>query len=88
MVEPEHQPHDEPHLPAPTLWPIGFAIGIVVALVGLIINPTLITPIGVVIAIVFGFLWARDATREMRGEDVVVEPERRTADAAGAVTRS
>ena len=76
-MEPEHQPHDEPHLPAPTLWPIGFAIGIVVALVGLIINPTLITPIGVVIAIVFGVLWAREATAEMRGEDVDVEPERR-----------
>ena len=79
-MEPEHQPHDEPHLPAPTLWPIGFAIGIVVALVGLIINATLITPIGVVIAIVFGFFWARDATREMRGEDVAVEPEQRTRD--------
>jgi Rieske Fe-S protein len=78
LVEPEHQPHDEPpHLPAPTLWPIGFAIGIVVALVGLVINATLITPIGVVIAIIFGFFWARDATREMRGEHVVVEPERR-----------
>jgi Rieske Fe-S protein len=82
LVEPEHQPHDEPHLPAPTLWPIGFAIGVVVALVGLIINLTLITPIGVAIAIVFGFFWARDATRELRGEEAVVEPERRdqTAD--------
>jgi Rieske Fe-S protein len=78
LVEPEHQPQDEPHLPAPTLWPIGFAIGIVVALVGLIVNLTLITPIGVGIAIVFGFFWARDATREMRGEEVVVEPEQRT----------
>jgi Rieske Fe-S protein len=84
LVEPEHQPQDEPHLPAPTLWPIGFAIGIVVALVGLIINATLVTPIGVVIAIVFGFFWARDATREMRREEVVVEPERRTAEEAGA----
>ena len=84
MVEPEHQPHDEPHLPAPTLWPIGFAIGIVVALVGLIVNPTLITPIGAVIAIVFGYLWARDATAEMRGEDVHVEPEQRDLQDAGA----
>ena len=58
-MEPEHQSHDEPHLPAPTLWPIGFAIGIVVALVGLIVNPKLISPIGAVIAIVFGVLWAR-----------------------------
>jgi Rieske Fe-S protein len=83
LVEPEHQPHDEPHLPAPTLWPIGFAIGIVVALVGLIINPKLITPIGAVIAIVFGVLWAREASAEMRGEHVDVEPERRELTAAG-----
>ena len=83
-MEPEHQPYDEPHLPAPTLWPIGFAIGIVVALVGLIINPTLISPIGGAIAIVFGFLWARDATAELRGEPIVVEPERREMQEAGA----
>jgi Rieske Fe-S protein len=83
LVEPEYQPHDEPHLPAPTLWPIGFAIGIVVALVGLIINPTLVSPIGAAIAIVFGFLWARDATAELRGEPIVVEPERRTLKEAG-----
>jgi Rieske Fe-S protein len=83
VVEPEHQPHDEPHLPAPTFWPIGFAIGIVVALVGLIINPTLITPIGAAIAIVFGILWARDATAELRGEPVDVEPERRELKEAG-----
>ncbi|HEY2355154.1 MAG TPA: hypothetical protein VGH79_09690 [Gaiellaceae bacterium] len=76
-MEPEHQPHDEPHMPAPTIWPIGFAIGIVVALVGLIINPILLTPIGLVIALVFGILWGREATREMRAEPVVVEPERR-----------
>jgi Rieske Fe-S protein len=84
LVEPEHQSHDEPHLPAPTLWPIGFAIGVVVALVGLIINPLLITTIGVLIALVFGILWARDATAELRGEEIVVEPERRTLQEAGA----
>ena len=80
-MEPEHPSHDEPHLPAPTLWPIGFAIGIVVALVGLIVNPKLISPIGVAIAIVFGFLWAREATAELRGEPTYVEPERREPDA-------
>jgi Rieske Fe-S protein len=81
LVEPEHQSHDEPHLPAPTLWPIGFAIGIVVALVGLIINPTLISPIGGAIAIIFGVLWAREATAELRGEPTYVEPERRESSA-------
>ena len=91
MVEPEHPSpdteheslHEEPHLPPPTLWPIGFAIGIVVVLVGLVINPELISSIGGAIAVVFGFLWARDATAELRGEAPVVEPERREAIAAG-----
>jgi len=69
--------HEEAHLPPPTLWPIGFAIGIVVVLVGLIIDPLLISSIGAVIAIVFGFLWARDATAELRSEPAAVEPERR-----------
>ncbi len=82
-MEPEHQPYDEPHLPAPTLWPIGFAIGIVVALVGLIIHPILISPIGGAIAIVSGFLWAREATAELRGEPIHVEPERRELREAG-----
>ena len=84
---PEHEPlHEEPHLPAPTLWPIGFAIGIVVALVGLIIDPLLISSIGGAIAIVFAFLWAREATAELRGHAVVVEPERRDAVVAAPVT--
>ncbi|HLX31832.1 MAG TPA: Rieske 2Fe-2S domain-containing protein [Gaiellaceae bacterium] len=93
----EHESlHEEPHLPAPTLWPIGFAIGIVVVLVGLVIDPTLISPIGGAIALVFAFLWAREATSELRGETVVVEPERRepttgppaAAVEAATVTRS
>jgi Rieske Fe-S protein len=83
LVEPEYQPHDEPHLPAPTLWPIGFAIGIAVALVGLIINPTLVSPIGAAIAIVFAILWAREATAELRGHDIHVEPERHELKEAG-----
>jgi Rieske Fe-S protein len=76
--DPEHESlHEEPHLPAPTLWPIGFAIGIVVVLVGLIIDPLFISSIGGAIVVVFGFLWAREATAELRGHEIVVEPERR-----------
>jgi Rieske Fe-S protein len=74
--------HEETHLPSPTLYPIGFAIGIVVVLVGLIINPLLISSIGAAIAIVFAILWAREATAELRGEQVAVEPERRETEAA------
>jgi Rieske Fe-S protein len=78
--------HEE-HGPAPTLWPLGFAIGIAVALVGLIVNPEWIASIGGGIAIVFGFLWARDATAEMRHHAPAVQAEVREmtpAEAAAA----
>jgi Rieske Fe-S protein len=83
-VEPsEHGPaHDESHLPSPTIWPAGFAVGIAVILVGLIVDPLVISSIGGAIAIVFGFLWARDATAELRGHAVPVEPEMRARAAA------
>jgi menaquinol-cytochrome c reductase iron-sulfur subunit len=78
---PEAEPHGPPdgeiHLPSPTLWPLGFAIGVVVVLVGLVVNPVLISSIGGAIAVVFGALWARDATAELRAQPLVVEPERR-----------
>jgi Rieske Fe-S protein len=70
--------HEE-HGPAPTLWPLGFAVGIAVALVGLIVDPTVIASIGAAIAIVFGFLWARDATTEMRRHAPMVTAEVREA---------
>jgi Rieske Fe-S protein len=75
MMEPEHG--DRPHLPGPSLYPIAFAAGVACILVGLIVNPKVIAPIGAVIAIVFGFLWARDATKEYRGTPEPIEPERR-----------
>ena len=78
----EPDPHDEPHLPPPTLWPIGFAIGVAVALVGLIVNPLYLSTLGAVIAVVFGVLWARTATAELRGRPLDVEPERRSPAAA------
>lgn len=63
------------HGPPPTIWPLGFAIGIAVALVGLVISPQEVAPIGAVVAIVFGLLWARDATAEMRHHVPVVQAE-------------
>ena len=80
-MDPEPGPvQEESHLPLPTLWPLGFAVGIAVGLVGLIISPTEIAPIGAVIAIVFGALWARDATAGLRAHPVAVEPEARGAE--------
>jgi len=76
-LNPERMPEQEDLQPKPTFWPVGFAIGIVVLLIGLVVSPTRIAPIGAVIAIVFGFLWARAATRELRTHTPAVEPERR-----------
>jgi Rieske Fe-S protein len=72
---------DEPHIALPTLWPLGFAVGIAVALVGLIVDPVVVSSIGGGIAIVFGILWARDASAAMRGHVVAVEPETRALQA-------
>ena len=64
-MNPDEMP-EEPQHPSPTLWPIGFAIGIAVLLVGLIVSPRLIAPIGAGIALVFGVLWARARSEERR----------------------
>ena len=56
------EPHDEhPHVPGPSLWPVGFAVGVVVLLVGLIIS-WWIAGIGALVALAFAFLWVRDLT--------------------------
>ncbi len=74
-------------MPGPTIWPIGFAVGIVCILAGLIVS-TAAVAVGVVITVIFGFLWIREATREYRGtsshdEEVVpAEPALATAGAA------
>ena len=75
--------------PGPTIWPIGFAVGIVCILAGLIVSTTAVVA-GMIIAVVFGFLWARAATREYRGTAEPPRPRRRPrhsrprADGAGA----
>jgi len=64
----------DPHVPPPSLWPVGFAVGIATLLVGLVVNPKLIAPIGAVITVLFAFLWVRDVMRERSGAPQV-EPE-------------
>ena len=55
-------PNDKPDAPSPSLWPIGFAIGIALVLIGLVVSwPAAI--LGAVLAIVFGVLWIRDSAR-------------------------
>ena len=60
-----HGGDGSPHLPGPSLWPVGFAVGIAVLLIGVILG-WLIVAIGAVIAAIFGFLWIRDATGGVR----------------------
>jgi Rieske Fe-S protein len=53
---------DQPHVHGPSLWPIGFAIGVACVLVGLIVSTPAVI-VGAVIAIICAVLWIRDATR-------------------------
>jgi Rieske Fe-S protein len=76
-VEPP-QGEDRPHVPPPSLWPVGFAIGIACILIGVIVNPKIIVPLGILIAGIFGILWIRDASAEYRHVPEV-EPEARPA---------
>jgi hypothetical protein len=71
-------PDDRPHVARPSLWPIGFAIGIACTLVGLVVSvPVLV--VGALITVVFGFLWAYDLLRSQpdtaHEEAEVVEAE-------------
>ena len=56
-----------PQVPPPSLWPVGFAVGIAILLTGLIVGWHIVI-LGAVLTVAFGFLWIRDATSEMRGE--------------------
>ena len=53
-------PTEPPHGPAPSLWPLGFAVGITVALVGLVIDSWSAVAVGAVLLLAFGFVWLRD----------------------------
>jgi menaquinol-cytochrome c reductase iron-sulfur subunit len=68
----EPEQHDaEPHLPSPTILPFAFAAGVALVLVGLIINWWLAVA-GGVLALLFGFAWIREATKDVRARP---EPE-------------
>lgn len=56
---------DKPHVPAPSLWPVGFAIGVVCLLVGFVVSWWGVA-IGAALAAIFGFLWVYDLTRGLR----------------------
>ena len=71
-MEPQ-QGQGKPHLPPPSLWPIGFAIGVVCILVGLVVSwPA--AAVGAGLTVLFGFLWVRDVTAASRRRDLATEP--------------
>jgi Rieske Fe-S protein len=53
-------PTGPPNGPAPSLWPLGFAVGLTVVLVGLVIGSWSAAGIGAVLMVAFGFIWVRD----------------------------
>ena len=67
---------DTPHASGPSIWPIGFAIGVACILLGLVIS-WIVAAIGAIIAVVCGFLWARDVTHDVRDDVPAIEPETR-----------
>lgn len=70
-----HGGDEQPEQPGPSLWPLGFAIGIACILVGVVISWPAVA-VGAAITLVFGFLWVREATVGYR-TTVAVEPETR-----------
>ncbi|HET7045299.1 MAG TPA: Rieske (2Fe-2S) protein [Gaiellaceae bacterium] len=73
-MEPQHQ-HEQHALPGPSLWPVGFAVGIATALIGLVIS-WVVAGIGAAVAIVFGFLWVRElATGRDLAKDTTPVPD-------------
>ncbi len=74
---------DRPHLPAPTLYPVGFAVGLACLLVGLIVSWPAVA-VGGAIALFFGFLWVRDLSGGMSRAEPPPPPEAAPAAAADA----
>jgi len=71
-------PDEKPHLPGPSLWPVGFAVGIACVLIGLVVSWP-VAAVGAALSLIFGFLWIRDVTSDVRSappgepEEVVEE---------------
>ncbi len=80
------QGDDKSHVPAPSLLPVAFAIGLVIVLVGLIISNWIAVGIGAVIAFAFGGVWIRDLSTSGAEEAEPPPPPTRAGAAAQPVT--
>jgi quinol---cytochrome c reductase iron-sulfur subunit, bacillus type len=76
-----------PHASGTSFWPIAFAIGVACMLLGLVIS-WVVAAIGLVLAVVFGILWARDVTGSVREPAPQVEPETRLVSDEAAAAES
>jgi menaquinol-cytochrome c reductase iron-sulfur subunit len=74
---------DRSHLPAPTLYPVGFAVGLACLLVGLIVSWAAVA-VGGALAVFFGFLWVRDLSGGMSRAEPPPPPEAAPAAAAAS----
>jgi menaquinol-cytochrome c reductase iron-sulfur subunit len=74
---------DRSHLPAPTLYPVGFAVGLACLLVGLIVSWAAVAA-GGALAVFFGFLWVRDLSGGMSRAEPPPPPEAAPAAAAAS----
>jgi Rieske Fe-S protein len=71
------------------IWPVMVAIGVSVLLVGLIVSPLEVPPLGGALALVAGFLWARDNRRPSHpAREPVAHHERREPGGAERFPRS
>lgn len=57
---------DRTQLPPPSLWPVGFALGVVCLLVGVVVS-WIVAAVGAAVAAVFAFLWIRDVMAGHQG---------------------
>ncbi|MBD0330574.1 MAG: Rieske 2Fe-2S domain-containing protein [Thermoleophilia bacterium] len=67
-----HRP-ETPHTPPPSLWPVGFAVGVAVLLLGLIVGWGIVL-LGALLTVGFGFLWVRDVVEGTPTAPAAPEP--------------
>jgi quinol---cytochrome c reductase iron-sulfur subunit, bacillus type len=78
---------EKTHLPAPTVWPIGFAIGLAVLLVGLVVSWPAVA-VGGAITLIFGILWVRDLSKGHSDAETPTPPAKAAAAPAVAADAS
>ena len=69
---------DQQHLPGPSVWPIGFAIGVACMLVGIVVS-WIVLAAGAAIAVLCAAMWIRDASRDHGPPATAPELETRPA---------